>query len=211
MEIWETMAKKGVQYDETALNMYIAALQKSTDRKFTQEVERAKKLHKLLWKCLFGVYESDSTKTNYPSLFNKHLTPIYILYIIQQMIKQRLANLANRIIPMHIYASPAASTPTVLAQTLLDHPHPHRVVHNVVRQHRVVVEDPQRLQTHLRLRPVHQPTQPREQRRHVLLAHRLRQQLALQQQLQQQLQQRDRLRRSRPPRPPSSSCWRATC
>ena len=56
MEIWETMAKKGVQYDETALNMYIAALQKSTDRKFTQEVERAKKLHKLLWKCLFGVY-----------------------------------------------------------------------------------------------------------------------------------------------------------
>ena len=192
MEIWETMAKKGVQYDETALNMYIAALQKSTDRKFTQEVERAKKLHKLLWKCLFGVYKSDSTKTNYPtSLFNKHLTPIYILYIIQQMIKQRLANLANRIIPMHIYASPAASTPTVLAQTLLDHP--------------------QRLQTHLRLRPVHQPTQPREQRRHVLLAHRLRQQLALQQQLQQQLQQRDRLRRSCPPRPPSSSCWRATC
>ena len=96
MEIWETMAKKGVQYDETALNMYIAALQKSTDRKFTQEVERAKKLHKLLWKCLFGVYESDSTKTNYPSLFNKHLTPIYILYIIQQMIKQRLAQTEDK-------------------------------------------------------------------------------------------------------------------
>ena len=136
---------------------------------------------------------------------------IYILYIIQQVIKQRIAYLANGVVPMHIYASPAPSAPTIPTQTLLDHPHTHRVMHNVVRQHRVVVEDAQRLQTHLRLRPVHQPTQPREQRRHVRLAHRLRQQLALQQQLQQQLQQRDRLRRTRPAVPPSWSCWRATC
>lgn len=46
MEIWETMAKQGIEYDETAFNMYISALQKGTDRKYMQEIERAKRLVK---------------------------------------------------------------------------------------------------------------------------------------------------------------------
>ena len=46
MEIWETMAKQGIEYDETAFNMYISALQKGKDRKYMQEIERAKRLVK---------------------------------------------------------------------------------------------------------------------------------------------------------------------
>ena len=44
MEIWDTMTQNGIQQDRTAFNMYVAALQKGTDRKYQQEIERVKKL-----------------------------------------------------------------------------------------------------------------------------------------------------------------------
>lgn len=45
MEIWETMTQNGIQQDRTAFNMYVAALQKGTDRKYQQEIERVKRLN----------------------------------------------------------------------------------------------------------------------------------------------------------------------
>ena len=45
MEIWETMTQNGIQQDRTAFNMYVAALQKGTDRKYQQENERVKRLN----------------------------------------------------------------------------------------------------------------------------------------------------------------------
>lgn len=45
MEIWKTMTQNGIQQDRTAFNMYVAALQKGTDRKYQQEIERVKRLN----------------------------------------------------------------------------------------------------------------------------------------------------------------------
>ena len=45
MEIWETMTQNWIQQDRTAFNMYVAALQKGTDRKYQQEIERVKRLN----------------------------------------------------------------------------------------------------------------------------------------------------------------------
>ena len=42
----EDEVHEGIEYDETAFNMYISALQKGTDRKYMQEIERAKRFVK---------------------------------------------------------------------------------------------------------------------------------------------------------------------
>ena len=44
MEIWETMTQNGIQQDRTAFNMYVAALQKGTDRKYHDVIELLNRL-----------------------------------------------------------------------------------------------------------------------------------------------------------------------
>lgn len=46
MVIWEEMIRKNINPDRTAINMYVAALGKSTDPRHKMEEERAKTLLK---------------------------------------------------------------------------------------------------------------------------------------------------------------------